>query len=142
MCPAYSFQPRFVDPIRDGTKGGTIRAARKIPVNWSQAARDRRPGGHARYSEFLNLYCRQRHPGGFFICQKRCVGVEPIILDFLTQAAVFPDRVAGFVTPSQRDTFARFDGFESWAQLQDFWRSTHGSLDRFEGWHIRWKELP
>ncbi len=135
----YSFQPRFVEPIRSGTKGGTIRAPRKIPERWSAYARARRPGGHAIAGEFLDLYCRQRQPSGFFICQQRCFAVERIALDFIADVVAFP---TDFIErPDDLDAFARFDGFADWADLASFWRTTHG-VPQFEGWHIRWKGLP
>ncbi len=137
--PAYSFNPRFVEPIRAGTKGGTIRAPRKIPANWSAFAQARRPGGHAIAGEFVSLYCRQRQPSGFFICQNRCVAVERIALNFVSNLVAFSDRFIG--EGDDLDAFARFDGFESWVDLAAFWKTTHG-VPQFEGWHIRWKQLP
>lgn len=138
--PAYSFQPRFVDPIRAGSKGGTIRAQRRIPASWSEFARARRPGGHAIAGETLALYCRQRHPSGFLIGEQQCRSALPILLDFAGDGRI----VIGARTVHYAfglEAFARFDGFEEFAAMAAFWREAHG-VDHFHGWHIRWAAWP
>ncbi len=140
--PAYSFQPRFVEPIRAGTKGGTIRAARKPGANPYLSPR---PGGHARPGEELSLYCRQRHPSGFLIARKRCLACCSITLNFNRDHVEVHDGkwLPCYRTPEELDAFACFDGFESWRELAAFWRTTHGdNISLFDGWHIRWLPLP
>lgn len=146
--PGYSFQPQFVEPIRAGTKGGTIRLARRMPAKWSNWARDRHPGGHAPAGDPLYLWCKLRTPQAFYIGERKCIGAEPIHLYFeaggkeTRPCVCLPDRSL-IITGSDRDAFAVFDGFENWAALVDFWRSTHGAgLSEFKGWHIRWLPLP
>jgi len=140
--PAYSFQPRFVAPIQAGTKGGTIRKARTV-VGTGRVARTRAQtiGGHAYPGERLALYCRQRHPSGFLVAEKRCLEVEPIELNFDAAAIAFLAREYLIDQPEDLDAFARFDGFDSWADLGAFWQATH-DLPVFEGWHIRWRPWP
>lgn len=140
--PAYSFQPRFVEPIRAGSKGGTIRAPRKIPSSWSELARVRRPGGHAIAGDLLALYCRQRHPTGFLIGWRECRSALPILLDFAGDGRIVIGEAALTLHYAfGLEAFARFDGFETFAQMAAFWRETHG-VDHFHGWHIRWAAWP
>lgn len=140
--PAYSFQPQFVEPIRAGTKGGTIRAERRVPAKWSTYARDRHPGGHAAPGDSLYLFCRQRAKGGFPIGERACVGVEPVWLDFCARPRI-DLRYSGITmrTPDDLDAFARFDGFAAFGEMAHFWESKHRT-DAFIGWHIRWLPLP
>jgi hypothetical protein len=148
--PAYSFQPRFYEPILIGTKGGTIRAPRRMGGRgpWATRRVDQ-VGGHAYPGEELALYVRQRHPTGFLIDRKACVAVEPILLDIGRGGRGFL-KTSNLVLcmPDRLDAFARFDGFENYEALAEFWRATHNSrqaLDGpgvFDGWHIRWAPLP
>lgn len=133
--PAYSFQPRFVEPIRAGTKGGTIRAARKI--GWTTNNQRSEVGGHAWPGETLYLYCRQRQKSGFKIGEHTCIAVQPIWLNFATREC----RIGGLIPGCSPDALAQFDGFSCWEELAGFWRETHG-LNEFSGWHIRWRPLP
>lgn len=142
--PAYSFQPRFVEPIRAGTKGGTIRAPRKL--SWTANHKRSETGGHAWPGETLMLYCRQRQPSGFKITDRTCLAVEPIFLDFAGDGRiVIGPRLQGTARTVHAaialHAFANFDGFESWPELADFWLETHRA-DHFHGWHIRWLPLP
>src|SRR5262245_27727445 len=121
---AYSFQKRFVEPILGGSKGGTIRADRRR---------------HARPGEELQLYTGMRTKQCRMIARKRCVTVEPIILDF-----GFPRISTGcgwIVAPHRLDVLAQFDGFIDFEEMAVFWETKHGAV-RFTGQHIRWLPLP
>lgn len=127
---AYSFQPRFIEPIRAGLKRQTIRAHRKR---------------HARPGEAIQLYAgmRTRH------CRKIiddpvCTAVEPI------EIAV-PEQQPGFVHNGFQwrggvgtdwayltEDFAAADGFEGVLDMWRFWRRHHGP-GLFRGVVIRWK---
>lgn len=137
----YGFKARFAQPILDGHKGGTIRVARKIRNEFSG-----RPGGHARIGERLRLYTGLRTRQCRFIAEKPCCGVAPISLHFepkpLVHVALSESMRLFFTTPAELDAFAVFDGFANFAELVEFWRSTHGPLTIFDGWHIRWLPLP
>lgn len=128
---AYSFQPRFVEPILARTKGGTIRAPRKDRNPFSG-----RPGGHARLGEELQLYTGMRTQHCKLVARVRCVAVERIALRFGSSLVGFASR--GLYRLEDLDAFARFDGFADWPAMCAFW---HPALE-FEGWHIRWQALP
>jgi len=138
--PAYSFQRQFAEPILDGRKGGTIRAPRRRRLGAGAGPRAD-TGGHARPGETLYLYTGMRTKQCRKIAEKTCLAVEPVRLDFLR------DRITvggiAFWSLHALHLFARFDGFETYPDMANFWRETHGSggMD-FEGWHIRWLELP
>jgi hypothetical protein len=119
---AYSFKPRFAEPILAGSKGGTIRANRKR---------------HARPGEELQLYTGMRTRQCRLIARKQCVEVEPIELWLGADMVEFRNRIFR----RNLDLFARFDGFSSWHELCDFWLYEHGDA-RFIGVHIRWLPLP
>jgi hypothetical protein len=150
--PAYSFQPRFYEPILIGTKGGTIRAPRRsgnVRGYGRSMIRTEQVGGHAYPGEELALYVRQRHPTGFLIDRKACVAVEPILLDIGRGGRIFlKSSSLVLCMPDRLDAFARFDGFEDFTALAEFWRATHNSRQApdgpgvFDGWHIRWAPLP
>lgn len=126
---AYSFMERFIEPIRAGTKIGTIRALGK-----------RR---HARPGEQLQLYYHQRRPDGFKIIDDvTCLRVNEIRLDLTGKSSFVLTSngvpIEGWDAVNQ---FARADGFEDFAAMLDFWEQTHGPI-LFEGAHIIWRETP
>jgi len=124
---ALGFKSRFCQPIIDGTKGGTIRAPRKdgrlIPV-----------GGMIQfYTAMRTQHCRKIMP------DRPAIDVQPIRLNLvagLVQTAGL--RFGG----AQLDAFARFDGFEDWADLRAFWREEHAEVTLFDGFHVRWLPWP
>lgn len=146
--PAYSFQRQFAEPILAGTKGGTIRAPHKAAPIGAGAVRRHRlatAGGHAYPGETLALYTGMRTKQCRLIAKRRCLATAPIELRFGHHLAAvhLPDRGLVLCDPVMLDAFAVFDGFERWADLETFWRQTHGdSLSVFTGWHIRWLPLP
>lgn len=144
--PAYSFQPRFALPIIRGDKGGTIRATRKRSFGSMKAVkRWHETGGHAFPGEPLALYTGMRTANCRLITNKVCEATEPIELNFETGDVAFGPSESNrlHISGALLDVFARFDGFESWAELTAFWRETHGPVgDVFKGWHIRWLPLP
>lgn len=120
---AFSFQPQFVDPIRARTKRQTIRNQRPhLPE----------PGRE------LQLYCRQRAPGGFLIGLATCEATAPIVMDLPASEIFLPNVVWRGV--ARLDNFAHRDGFMSWDELRAFWATHHPGIDRFEGVVIRWGE--
>lgn len=144
--PAYSFQRQFAEPILAGTKGGTIRAARKVRPSGTSIGR---PGGHARPGEKLSLYTGMRTKQCRLIAERRCLATDPIWLDFKRDEVLYwignVSELPRLTLSGSRllDTFAVYDGFERWDALTEFWRRTPGSkLDHFIGWHIRWLPLP
>lgn len=119
---AYSFHSRFIEPIIDGRKGGTIRADRRR---------------HARPGEELQLYAGMRTRQCWLIARKTCIGIDPITLDFISRSVEWADTGTLIYSSPDLDNFAVFDGFVCWDQLAAFWADTHAE-DKFHGWHIRW----
>lgn len=143
--PVYGFKQQFIEPIKTGTKGGTIRVPRKIPAKWSDFARNRHPGGHASPGETLFLYYALRTRQCQLIAEKLCLGAAMIGLHFAPERRVhiiLDERSKLHYRGRDLDEFARFDGFESFDQLEEFWKRTHGAVNIFDGWHIRWLPLP
>lgn len=125
---AYSFRPRFVDPILMGFKRQTIRAKR--------LGRSR----HAREGEVLQLYTGMRTQRCRLIGRATCMSVGPIFLLMKRQVrwdAVWTDGA----WRKDIDDFARLDGFENWADMKAFWRAEHPGVEVFEGVLIRWEDL-
>jgi hypothetical protein len=122
---AYSFKARFAEPILDGTKGGTIRAARG-------------GRGHARPGEMLQLFTGMRTKYCRRICDRRCFAVEPIVIAFDKRSVFLLNHLLPIDWPDDLNAFARFDGFVSFEEMRAFWRDA----EAFAGWHIRWLPLP
>lgn len=138
---AYSFKPRFCEPILAGTKTQTIRAHRKR---------------HARVGEELQLFTGMRTKRCLLIKRARCVGLfvvalnlpgedveiktglgapGPFLRHFHGEQRLTP---SGGIRRSRLDEFARRDGFGDWRDLRAFWAMEHPGVDRFEGVLIRW----
>jgi len=118
---AYSFKPRFAEPILAGTKGGTIRADRRR---------------HARPGEEMQLYVGMRTKQCQLITRTTCIAIEPIELDFEFHFIRWP-QARVIVSTTDLDALAVFDGFQSFEAMEDFWLTTHHA-PQFQGWHIRW----
>lgn len=150
---AYSFQPRFVEPIQTRSKRQTIRALR---------ARHARPG------ERLQLYYGMRTRGCYKIVPDPvCIGVDDIRIDLSplahhphpvdaadleAAAALVSIEINGMsVATADRDALAIADGFDChvwrgttmivspWAAMIAFWMSTYGAAV-FTGVLIRWED--
>lgn len=121
---AYSFRPRFVQPILTGTKRQTIRADRKR---------------HARPGETLQLYTGMRTRQCHLIGRATCLSVDPIRIEIIHGRVT----VAGDVYDDQAglDAFSCRDGFTGWDALCEFWREYHDDPPEFSGMMIRWKSL-
>jgi hypothetical protein len=139
LMVAYSFQRRFAEPILDGRKGGTIRAARKWRYGPGPSAEI---GGHAYPGRELQLYTGMRTKQCRLIARKTCVAVEPITLNFVSFGVGYIICGARCLRrQTELDAFAAFDGFQSFTEMAEFWAETHAA-DKFHGWHIRWLPLP
>jgi hypothetical protein len=126
---AYSFRPRFVDPILGGRKRQTIRAIGR-----------RR---HARPGDQLQLYTGMRTKDCRLIGRATCIDVVEVWLRFDADAnrervTTRPSRVVDL------DEFARRDGFADWAEMKGFWRTAHEAAfaaGAFAGIMICWGDL-
>jgi hypothetical protein len=122
---AYSFKPRFVEPIREGRKRQTVRGNRRR---------------HARPGELIQLYCGQRTRSCFKIGEARCVEVKRVVLRFGFRAPIIT--INGKVLGARATrAFARADGFSDIGEFAEFWREQHGAPDYWEGMVIYWEPL-
>jgi hypothetical protein len=129
---AYSFQPRFIEPIRQGLKTQTIRAIGQ-----------RR---HARPGELLQLYSGIRTAHCTRILPDTpCVEVMQIEIRFRAGeiARIFTDGIP----VRDLDAFALRDGFADALDMWAFWREHHpqavaaaggGVMTAFCGILIEW----
>lgn len=117
---AYSFHPRFVDPIREGTKRQTIRAIGS-----------RR---HAHHGDPLQLYTGMRTKRCKLILATVCEGQQRILIDWRVRHY----KVEGEETRKLGNLFAMADGFDSIDQMQDFWAKYHPGINVFNGVIILW----
>ncbi len=123
---AYSFQKRFIEPIRAGTKRQTIRNER------TGRARHARPG------EPVQLYFGLRTKHSRLIAAPLCEAVWPVRIN-----------LDGFVSANDGwirsgddlDAFAVSDGFRDWADMVAFWSKHHPGVIVFSGVLIRWAEI-
>lgn len=122
---AYSFKPRFIEPIASGAKRQTIRADRKR---------------HARPGEELQLYTGMRTRHCRLIGRARCWEVDTVRL-LLSADRVEQGGHTYFAAPGELDWFARTDGFADWSELRAFWAENHPRADPFSGVLIRWGSL-
>jgi hypothetical protein len=120
---AYSFRPRFAEPILDGRKGGTIRADRRR---------------HARSGE--QIYVGMRTKQCRLITRKICVAIDPISLDLVARGVEWPADDRLVYRAPDLGAFSEFDGFSSFSEIVDFWPETHAA-EKSHGWHIRWAAL-
>ncbi len=120
---AYSFNKRFVAPILDGTKIGTIRKQRKR---------------HARAAEWVQLYTGMRTKYCARIGSGVCQSARPIILSLDDAGVFYRDAMESIRDADDLDAFAVADGFADWDHLDAFWRVSHPGVAVFEGTHIVW----
>lgn len=122
---AYSFNPRFIEPIRQGLKTQTIRAVGM-----------RR---HVRPGQMLQLYSGMR--------TAHCVKILPDVpcLEVMQIEILFRlGEIAGVhvdgVTVRDLDAFALRDGFADAVDMWAFWRDHHPAAmnDGFKGVIIEW----
>lgn len=115
--PILNFQRRFVPKILAETKVHTIRV---------MGTRKFRPGN------MLYMQTGPRFaPERFAVNQ--CLRVREIRL-FTNNCTIWHEDDSGFIMPPL-DRFARADGFENWAELQEFFK---GRLDGVRHQLIQW----
>lgn len=122
---AYSFKPRFVDPMLKGIKDGTIRTER------------RHPSRHAMPGDPVTNYIGLRTKRAELILRTVCVASLPVTLMWRPKVAIVVDD-----TEWREDLFnqfARRDGFQDFNDMAAFWREVHPGVDRFVGRLIRWQ---
>lgn len=141
---AYSFRPRFVNPILVGLGMAAPNSFGVTPpeiVPKRQTIRADR-ARHARPGEELQLYCGMRTKGCFLIGRARCVRVAPVSLSFLHNMEFAKVKGSTYARSwKDRDRFAQNDGFRNWEEMREFWR-VENDADAFEGVIIKWEPLP
>lgn len=122
---AYSFNRRFIEPIRQGTKTQTIRANGKRP--------------HARMGQALQLYTGMRTAHCF-----RIIPDVPCVTTMFVEIAFIGYELAAVKTDGipvrDLEAFARRDGFRDALDMAEFWEkyNPHGFAYGFEGTVIEW----
>lgn len=126
---AYSFQARFLDPIRLGEKRQTIRLPRKR---------------HARAGEAIQMFTGPRmkplRVGGAV-----CTVAHEVRLDFQRHQVLLDDAI--ILDGPELDDFAIRDGFrpparidiKPWAYMAKWWSLTHPEQPVFSGTLIGWE---
>ncbi len=126
---AYSFNPRFIEPIRQGIKTQTIRA---------QGARR-----HARPGELLQLYSGMRTAHCLKILPDVvCLAAMQVKIHFADGAIV--RAFTEGVRVRDLDAFALRDGFLDSDEMSAFWRTHHPEAVTigFRGVLIEWARPP
>lgn len=144
--PAYSFNKRFVAPIRVGLG---LPVDEEIPPEpKAQTIRAIGKRRHARPDEVVQLYHGMRTKGCFLIGTALCSSVDPIDLylqsDTVRVGAVGRENYRAYTEPAALDAFARSDGFGDWGEMKEFWREEHGDLKRLGPWTgllIKWRPI-
>jgi hypothetical protein len=122
---AYSFNLKFIGPIRAGSKTQTVRGDRKR---------------HARAGEEVQLYTGMRTNHCRMIGTATCKSVESIRFDFEKQEVVIGG-AAPIEDLPDLDAFAASDGFEDFRDLRQFWRDNHSGVEQWSGILIRWTDF-
>lgn len=121
---AYSFKRQFVKPILAHEKQGTIR-------------KERVDGHVPRLGSALQLYSGMRTKYCFKIGDAICAGVRGVAFHVRKRVACTL-YIDGDRLPLDRlALFAKADGFETWAAMEEFWRAEHG-VGWFRGHQIVW----
>lgn len=103
---AYNFQKQFAASVATGQKRQTIRAERKR---------------HARVGEPVQLYTGMRTK----VCRK-LVDPDPICTDRRTVAITEGAAHIDNRPLHAPDAFAQADGFNTFAEMRDWFKATHG----------------
>lgn len=141
---AYSFNKRFIDPIRVGLSRVSLSFDCPPKRQTIRAIGKRR---HARPGETLQLYHGMRTRQCVKIGDARCVNVVGIRIHVNGGRVVIAPGTREenvFDKTVQLDAFAQRDGFADWPDMQAFWREEHGDLSRlgpFVGVLILWDQI-
>lgn len=131
----YNFRPQFVQKIVEGKKMHTIRAIRVHPD---------KPGN------VLHLYTGLRTKKAKLIARVKCTSIQEIRIEMqlyagkgiLARGLIFPQVIIDgvYLEPDEKESLARRDGFESFADMIRFWREPKNRLP-FKGHIIHWRSL-
>jgi hypothetical protein len=131
VMPALNFQKKFVPAILSGEKSQTIRALRKD---------GRAP---AKVGFELGLYTGMRTKQCALIKVVGCHTVNEILMahDCATMFEILPNGQKKAKICSDLEEFSKQDGFNSYTQMWDFFKSRAGVTGVFKGWLIMWEDL-
>ena len=132
---AYSFKERFIKPIQVGLS--SVRLSFDPPPKRQTVRADRRR--HARPGEELQLYYGMRTKHCRLIGRAHCVAADSILIVIHPTAPRLHILAGGRVL--EPESFAQSDGFESMADMRQFWLKEHPGIERFQGVLIRWEPL-
>lgn len=133
---AYSFNKRFIDPIRVGLSRISLSFDCPPKRQTIRAVGKRR---HARPGEILQLYTGMRTKQCEKIGDARCTEVLPIAMKVTehTIAILLNDVPIG---GGYIHAFAQSDGFAHGEDMLAFWLREHGK-GRFDGLLIKWAPM-
>lgn len=143
---AYSFQDRFIGPIRAGlgiphrNERGQIAIPGPKPKRQTIRAVGKRR--HAREGDALQLYWGMRNPRCFLIGRATCTGVLPIIIWVPPTGALVVERAHKLLMAKDLALFSQLDGFADPDDMAAFWRKEHEGIEKFEGFLITWCPNP
>lgn len=139
---AYSFQRRFVGPIKVGLGIHEpilgLEAAAPPPKRQTIRAIGKRR--HARPGEVLQLYQGMRTKQCQKIGEARCIDVSGVII-WIDHRAIAIERAKMMLSRREMEQFARDDGFVDAEEMAQFWRCTHKGIERFDGVLIQWEKI-
>ena len=122
---ALNFQPQFADDVESGVKCQTIRRAARC-----------KPG------DILQLYTGQRTAGCRKLGEGVCKRVTPVrICDtemLLDGRRIYAGNAGRDDIEDFDNDFAKLDGFDSFMDMADWFRTRYGSLP-FDGFVIQWE---
>jgi len=104
--PALNFQKQFVELVRERKKRQTIRLVRKYPI---------------KVGDKLYLYYGMRTKYCKKIADAVCTGINKIEI---YESGVRSSFICGDINGLNK--FARYDGFENWDQMRDWFNKNHG----------------
>jgi hypothetical protein len=122
--PALNFKAQFADKVEFGEKKQTIRPARKNPI---------------RKGDTLKLYTGQRTKNCRLLRTARCINLFRIKISDRGAIIINEFNIPWSWSPNikQLENLAENDGFETWPEMQEFFRAQYGLP--FEGVLIRWE---
>lgn len=135
---AYSFQKRFVMPIRVGL-GEECTGVR--PKRQTIRAHGKRR--HAMPGHVLQLYTGMRTQHCKLIGVAMCTEVEAVRMEFDHRLKTLAVRLGDCspLSPAAVAQFALGDGFANVEDMAAFWRNEHPASPEFVGVLIRWRPL-
>lgn len=126
------FQPRFAPLVASGSKTQTVRPPRKTPFQEGEIVSARQWSGVAYRSPQIE------------VARVRIEAIHEVVISEHGIDVEEPTNEVGELEwvdlePEEVEAFAKDDGFEDWADMREWFRSTHGLP--FRGELIRFERL-